>query len=192
MRFAETVQQAFAFLEEAGFRLTQSSPVRLQYEAAQAFVAIDWDARSGELNVWVGLPPKNGEAPDEFSLTELLAMEGADVPGRKKPFEVADESKLGPFLEKLAADTQAYAQPALTGDRMFFCRLGAFRSAQARTYWRNFELVRVRRQADKAWQSRELKTLIALYTSIEEDLTASEKAKLAYAKQRAKRGWRLP
>jgi hypothetical protein len=75
----------------------------------------------------------------------------------------------------------------LTGDRVFFRRLSVFRSAEARTYWRDVELSRVRREADMAWQSRELKTLIALYTSIEEDLTASERAKLAYAKQREKR-----
>ena len=48
------------------------------------------------------------------------------------------------------------------------------------------EVGRVRVKAEKAWKQRELGKLIALYTSIEEDLTASEKAKLAYAKQRAK------
>jgi hypothetical protein len=76
MRFAETAQQAFSFLEHAGFRLTQGSPVRLHYEAAQASVTIDWDVRSGELNVWVGFEPKNDEAREKFSLTDLLAMEG--------------------------------------------------------------------------------------------------------------------
>src|SRR5262245_28823929 len=120
MRFAEAAQQAFSFLEDAGFRLAESGPARLQYETARAFVTIDWDARSGELNVRVGLQPKHGEARDEFSLTDLLDMEGVDVPERKRPFQVADESQLSPFLEKLAADTQAHAQPALAGDRMLF------------------------------------------------------------------------
>src|SRR5262245_45410490 len=100
MRFAEATRQAFSFLEHAGFRLTQSGPVRLQYETAQAFVTIDWDARSGELNVRVGFQPRDGEARDELSLTDLLAMEGVDVPERKRPFQVADESALTPFLGK--------------------------------------------------------------------------------------------
>jgi hypothetical protein len=43
-----------------------------------------------------------------------------------------------------------------------------------------------RSEADKAWQQRELEKVIALYTAIEDELTASEKAKLAYAKEEAK------
>lgn len=99
------------------------------------------------------------------------------------PFQVTDEGKLGPFLEKLAEDTQAHAQPALAGDRMFFRRLKTFRSAQAQTYMHGMELRRVRTEADKAWQSRDFDKLIALYGSIEDELTASEKAKLTYAKE---------
>jgi hypothetical protein len=192
MRFAETAQQVFSFLEHAGFRLTQSSPVRLQYETDQAFVTIDRDARSGELNVWVGLQPKDGEARDAFSLTDLLSMEGVDVAEARTPFQVYDESKLRPFLDRLAVDTQVHAQLALAGDRMFFRRLDVYRTEQSRRYWRDREVGRIRMEADKAWQKRELGKLIALYSSIEGDLTASEKGKLAYAKQRAKHDPRLP
>jgi hypothetical protein len=106
-----------------------------------------------------------------------------DVPERNIPLQVAEEDKLGPFLDKMAEDTRVYAQPALAGDRMFFRRLNAFRSAQAQTYMRDMERRRVRTEAEKAWQKRELDKLIALYTSIEDQLSASEKAKLAYAKQ---------
>jgi hypothetical protein len=70
MRFAEAAKQAFSFSEHAGFRLTQSGPARLQYETAQAFATIEWDAGSGELNVFVGPQPRNGEARDAFSLTD--------------------------------------------------------------------------------------------------------------------------
>jgi hypothetical protein len=183
MRFSEAAKQAFSYLERAGFRLAQVDPDRLQYEAAQAFVTIEWDARSGELNVFVGLQPRKGEPRDAFSLTDLLAMENVDVPEWKMPFQVAEEDKLGPFLDKMAEDTRVHAQPALAGDRMFFRRLNAHRSAKAQTYMRDMELRRVRTEADKAWQKRELDKLIALYTSVEDQLTASEKAKLAYAKQ---------
>ncbi|MHB8592479.1 MAG: hypothetical protein ACYDBO_10840, partial [Vulcanimicrobiaceae bacterium] len=62
-------------------------------------------------------------------------------------------------------------------------RLKVFRNAQAQTSMRDMELRRVRAEADMAWQERELNKLVTLYTSIEDQLTASEKAKLAYAKQ---------
>jgi hypothetical protein len=182
VHFPDMAQQAFSFLEGAGFRLTQSGPARLQYETAQVFVAVEWDSRSGELNVFVGLQPRKDQA-DAFSLTDLLAMEGVDVPERRMPFQIAEESKLRSFLDKLAEDMQVHAEPALAGDRMFFRRLDTFRSAQAQRYMRDMELRRVRTEADKAWQKRELDRMVALYSSIEDQLTASEKAKLAYAKQ---------
>lgn len=183
MQFRDRAQQAFSFLERAGFRLVERTPARLDYETAQAFVTIEWDARSGELNVFVGPQPREGEVRNAFSLTDLLAMDGVDVPERKMPFQVAEENKLGPFLDKLANDTQTYAQPALVGDPTFYRRLKAFRNTQAQTYMRDMELRRIRNDADKAWQKRNFQRLIALYTSIEDELSAAERAKLAYAKQ---------
>jgi hypothetical protein len=183
MRFTDMAQQAFSFLEGIGFRLSLSDPARLQYESTQTFVTIEWDARSGELNAFIGLQARKGELRDAFSLRDLLAMENVDVPERKMPFQVADETKLGPFIDQMAEDTRVHAQLALAGDRMFFRRLETFRSAQADVYMRDMELRRVRTEADKAWQRRELDKLIALYTSIEDQLSASEKAKLAYARE---------
>jgi hypothetical protein len=183
VHFPEMAQQAFSFLERAGFRLTQSDPARLQYETAQVFVTVEWDTRSGELNVFIGLQPSIGEAGHAFSLTDLLAMEGVNVSERRAPFQVAEESKLGPFLDKLGEDLQAHARSALSGDRMFFRRLNTFRSAQAQKYMREMELRRVRTEAESAWQNRQLDKIVDLYSSIEDQLTDSEKVKLVYAKR---------
>jgi len=183
MHFPDMAKQAFSFLQGAGFRLVESNPARVHYETAQAFVTIEWDARSGELNVFTGPQPRKGEERDAFSLTDLLAMKGVNVPGRQIPFQVAEESKLRPFLDILAEETQVHAQSALAGDRMFFRRLKAFRSAQAQTYMRDMEVRRIRTEADEAWRKRQLDKLVALYTSIEDKLSASERAKLVYAKQ---------
>jgi hypothetical protein len=184
MRFVDAAKQAFSFMQDAGFRLTQDSPARLQYETALVVVAIEWDARSGELDVLIGLQPKKGERRDAFSLTDLLAME--NVPERRMPFQVADESKLAPFLERLATDTRANAQSALAGDRMYFWRLNTFRSAQAIEFERDMKLRCVRSEAEIAWQKRDLERLIASCSSTEEDLTSAEQAKLAYAKKHRK------
>jgi hypothetical protein len=183
MRFSEVAKQAFSYLDQAGFHLTQIDPDRLQYETTHAFVTVEWDARSGELNVFFGFQPRTGEKREAFSLTDLLAMENVDVPERKMPFQVADKSKLRPFLDKMAEDMRVHAQPALAGDRMFFYRLNAFRSAQAQTHMRDMESQRVRMEADKAWQKRDLEKLIDLYSLIEDRLTAAEKSKLAYARK---------
>ncbi len=61
-RFIDMAQRAFSFLEEKGFLLVQSESRTLRYEDSQVFVAIEWDDRSGELNVYLGLQPKKGAA----------------------------------------------------------------------------------------------------------------------------------
>lgn len=183
MRFPDMARQAFSFLEDAGFHLIQRDPARLQYETDQAVVTIEWDARSGEMNVFIGLQPRKGEPLDAFSLSDLLGMQGVDVPERKMPIQVADESRLGPFLEKLAEDTRVHAQPALAGDRMFFHRLKAFRDARSQAYMRDMRLRHVRSEAERAWRERELDKVIGLYTSIEDELSESEKGKLDYARK---------
>jgi hypothetical protein len=187
MRFAEATKEAFSFLEGAGFRLTESDPVRVRYESRRAFVTIDWERPSGELNVFLGLHPRKGEESEAFSLSDLLSMQNVDVPERKMPFQVAEEGKLKPFIDKLADDTRSHAQPALTGDRIFFRRLSAYRHAQAQAFVRDLSLRNIRTEVEKAWRERELDTVIDLYSSIEDQLTASERAKLAYAKRHQRR-----
>jgi hypothetical protein len=80
IHFFDVAKQAFSFLERTGFSLTQGGPSQLQYETTQVFVTIGWDARSGELNVFVGFQPRKAEARNAFSMTDLLALEGVDIP----------------------------------------------------------------------------------------------------------------
>jgi hypothetical protein len=183
VRFADVAEQAFSFLEKAGFRLAQRDSTRLQYESDHAVVVIEWDPRSGEMEASIGLPAKRGERPDMFSLSDLLNMQGVGAPKRRMPFQVADEDRIAPFLQKLAEDTRTRAQSALAGDRMFFRRLHTFRSAQSRAYMRDMELRRVRSEAERAWRDRELNRVISLYSSIENDLSELEKGKLDYARK---------
>lgn len=128
-RFGELAERAFAFLADAGFRLTHSDPHRLLYESSRCFVDIDWDYRSGEIGVWVGLIGATRQ--DTFSLTDLLDMLDIDVPARVAPLHAMDEDRLTSCLQKLAANTQAYAGAALAGDSEFFRSLMVFRTSKA-------------------------------------------------------------
>jgi hypothetical protein len=182
-RFPDMAKSAFAFLDDAGFRLVHCEQRALRYETAQVFVAIEWDARSGELNVYLGLQPKNGERADAFSLDDLLGMEQMGRPSRSMPFQVADESRLEPFLKELATEMRAHAVPALDGDRMYFRRLETYRHAQSQAYMRGMKLRHIRAEAAKAWSERNYAEVARLYALIEHDLSESERGKLAYARQ---------
>jgi hypothetical protein len=180
MHFSEVAQRAFSFLERAGFSRVESGSAQLRYESEQTIVIIQWD---GELEGYIGLRPRKGEPEVLFSLTDLLNMLGVDAPRQRAPFQVSDENRLPLFVDKVAQDMQTHGQPALAGDRMFFRKLGVFRTAQADALMRDTELRRVRSAADKAWRERDLHKLIGLYMSIEAELSEAEKGKLDYARK---------
>jgi hypothetical protein len=180
VHFIDATKSAFSFLEADGFNLTESDASRITYKSHRCLVTIVWDARSGEVDVLFALNPGSDEPSDAISLTDLLRVEGVDV--ANMPFQVQDENKLKPFLVKLANQTQAHAQSALAGDRMYFRRLQSSRNSRAWASMRDLDTRQIRADAEAAWHRREFGQVIAYYTSIEDQLTASEKAKLAFAR----------
>jgi hypothetical protein len=180
-RFTDISQEAFAFLKGADFRLARLEAGHLRYESPSSVVVIDWDARSGELEAFIGLRPSAGQRQDTYSLTDIFRMES--VPGRKAPPQVSDENRLQPFVDQLANDLRVYAQPALVGDRMFFRRLETFRHANAKALTRALQLQQVRSAVEQAWRNREFKKVIGLYASVEGELSEAEKGKLEYARR---------
>jgi hypothetical protein len=180
-QFADMAKEAFSFLEDAGFHLARIEAGHLRYESPSSVVVIDWDARSGELEAFVGLRSSAGQSQDMYSLTDVFGMEG--VPDRKMPPQVADENRLQPFVGRLADDLRVHAQPALVGDRMFFRRLETFRHANAEALTRGLQLQQVRSAVEQAWRNREFKKVVGLYASVEGDLSEAEKGKLDYARR---------
>jgi hypothetical protein len=181
-RFSDYVEEAFSFLMESGFRLVVHTATEMRYESSRVFVAVEWDPRSGELNVFFGLQPTRGE-PDRIALGDLLGMEAVDVPERRIPFQVADEAQLRPFVTNLAEDMRNHGQPALSGDRMFYRRLKAFRDARAQANMHEMKLRYVRSTVEEAWQQRDFAKVTELYASVEDELTDAERGKLAYARR---------
>ncbi|HVA55039.1 MAG TPA: hypothetical protein VNI53_04455 [Gammaproteobacteria bacterium] len=180
--FSDTARQAFSFLEEIGFHCKNYHSTSLQYETNQVFVTIVWDPQSGELNVYIGLQPREGQSRDDYSLGDILGMQNIEIPERYRPFEVADETQLCKFIEKLANDTRLYAKAALGGDRMFFRRLRMYRDTQSQALMLGMKLRHIRSEIGEAWNKREFDKVANLYVSIESYLTEVEKEKLKYAK----------
>lgn len=178
--FQNVTKEAFSFLENRGFHIADDSTSCVQYEAGRVFVRIDWDRRSGEINVFVGIKPSSSRALDAFSLVDILEMEGL-ASEQKAPFQVADESKLPFFIGALATSVRLHASSALSGDLMYFRRLREFRNKKSQSLMLDMQLERLRSQAEKAWQDHRLEKVISTYQLMESNLTQLEKRKLKYA-----------
>ena len=181
--FSNFAKDEFSFLLDRGFSLSSDSPSEVRFQSAESIICIVWDDRSGELDVY--LTPLRGAPEDEpYSLRDLLAMEGKDLPEAKEPFQVSEQEQLRPFLRQLADDVSKYASNALAGDRMYYRRLSEYRSRQARSLMEGMQLRQARAKANEAWGRHDYEQVIAQYESIRDHLSASELKKLEIAKNR--------
>lgn len=179
--FTKQVESAFSFLIDKGFNIVKRTLTQLQYENQIAWVTIEWEPRSGEMNVLFGVKPKTNKPYDSFELNDILELEDIDLPERYKPFQMANENELEPFIKKLADDTRIYAKVALTGDKLYFKKLDKIRNTKSQAYLKNVQLKNTRQKADEAWKQGEFGRVIVLYKSIEQHLNEIEKGKLEYA-----------
>jgi hypothetical protein len=181
--FSKLVTEEFSFLLQRGFSLSIDDLDEVRFESAKSVVRVTWNRRSGELEVYMQLLHEAaGDKP--YSLRDLLSMEGKDLPEAREPFQVSEQDRLRPFLKRLADDVSKYASQALAGDRMYYRRLSEFRSVQARSFMRGMQLRQARAKADEAWGLRNYEQVVEQYELIRDDLNATERKKLALAKER--------
>jgi hypothetical protein len=165
-----------------GFELIRCDSSRLEYRSDGVSVNIGWERRSGELTMLLE-ERRDGRKVDAFMLEDLLAMQNQVSTLGSRPFQVADEDKLQPFLRQLGDELREHAQPLLVGDAMLFHRLRVFRNTRAQEVLQAMERGKVRSAAEAAWREHDLTTVAALLGSIEGHLSDSEKAKLRYARK---------
>jgi hypothetical protein len=182
-RFPDLARRAFSFLESEGFDITDVDAEELRYESSRTVVSVQWDARSGEQEVFVMLRSPDGAAQPAYSLTDMLAMEGVRLDAQ--PPQVHEENRLQPFLERSADALRTHCRDALSGQRSYFQRLEEFRRVHAEALTQQIVRQRVRSDVEQAWRAQEYETVIELYTSILGDLSDLEKSRLEYAKRHA-------
>lgn len=179
--FDDMTARAFGFLTEVGFQIVARSAHQVEFESRTSVVTVCWDQRSGELEVFFELLPRTGVSASKYSLRDVMNAQG--VRGDASAPQVVDGTHLQRWLENIARAVRDHAQPALTGDRMFYRRVETFRHSQAVAYTQGIKLRHVRSAAESAWQERDLKSVVSLYASIEPELTDAERLKLDYAKK---------
>lgn len=179
--FPDLARRAFSFLGNAGFEITLVDAEELRYESSSVVVSVQWDARSGEHEVFVMLRSSDGGARTTYSLTDMLAMGGIRMDAQ--PPQVHDQDRLPPFLERSAEAIRTHCQDALSGQTSYFQRLEEFRRSNAEALTQQMVSQRVRTEVEQAWRSQEYGTVVELYTSILADLSDLEKSRLEYAKR---------
>jgi len=183
LRFQEAVLRSFAFLTEYGLVVMESTPTIVRFTSPRVFLTVFHGRNSFELGVEFGRQDSE-DALDPFSIDDLLERDtdGAGLDYRN--FAASTPAAVTRGVELMAEDISRFASDALIGRTEEYT---ALERARARRRARAVSLVfnaQIRREVDTAWQERRLADVVELLTSIAQDLTPAERAKLEYSRKR--------
>ena len=183
--FPEAVLQAFGFLEEKGFHCTQKNITLVRYESPRVFVNIFHGRASYELNAEIGLlttSPKEKERA--FSIGEIVELTSGQPRAAYSPPQSSAPEGVKRFVLQLASTINTYAGPALEGNRSFFEQLSQLRLKNSNTYLTELKMKHLQEEAEKAWRDKDYRRFLKLYEPVQQNLSAADRKKLAYARKR--------
>jgi hypothetical protein len=184
--FKDAVLASFVFLESYGLQLAQADVTYLRYESPKAFVTVYHGRASYQLHVEIG----RHDGPRKDSSLSLDAVLGwRKAPEQKLLFRdiplFHSDTREGvqSVVPQMAALFGKYADCLLRADEESFksfdeyCTIGSLRLGE------HYRKGTTRWNADMAWNRKDWQQVVMLYDSIGGDLSQTEAAELAYAKE---------
>lgn len=181
--FREAVLESFRFLElNYGFECVQADDTFVRFESDIMAVQVFHGRQSYEVDVEVIDLKRAASGYPPFHLADIMRYEGEhsdDVP----------QATTGPavrrVVQELGRRMQRYGGDAAEGNPIYLRRLAVQREQESQRQMQDRRIAEIRQRAKTAWRRREYPTVIDLLSSIETELTASERKKLAYARGQA-------
>jgi hypothetical protein len=180
LRFEEAVLTEFRFLvTEYGFAQVDANPSCVSYERDDVRVAIRQDRESFELGVTV---ERKGMG-ERFSVWEIARLQHAPDVTERTFLQASTTDRVEKFIPELARLLRTYGGDALRGDAGFFSRLRELQVEESNRFLRDGRLRWVRERLPEMWHQRDYAQIVRLLDEVHEQLSPSELAKLAYARQ---------
>lgn len=180
--FSELVQSAFEMVAlEHGLRLVEALETLVRYESERIFLNIYHGRRSYEIGVEVGLLSDGGD--ERYRLPDVLAAILGPDHAHRTYLQASSPEALATCVRESAALVEQYYAPLLEGIPEVWDKVAASTAEASRQYTKQVVQQPVREAADSAWKRKDYRKVIDLYTSIIEDLSATERKRLGYAKK---------
>lgn len=187
--FEKIARKEFAFLEtEYCFQVTTLKPenadrIVIQYRSESVYLMLHYGPPEYALDFSFGrLGIEDQEDAHGFTSGDLLYLDGTDNWSDYPGYSAYELSNLREFLPKLAQLLRECGHSCLRGDDTAFETMAIRRQEDCDRWHKGQERDRIASQAEIAWRDRDFGKVIALYSSIESNLTAVEEKRLEYAK----------
>ena len=186
MGFKEAVLANFDYLASYDLECVESDVTRVRYDSPRVFVNVYHGRGSYELNVEIGR--HDGPRKDTpFNLDAVLGWKRA--PEQKLLFKeitlFQSHAREGvqAMVPEMAALFQKYADPLLRGNEKAFESFDEYCTVESHRLGEHYRAGTTRWKADMAWKRKDWPQVVELYESMRDDLSQTEAAELAYAKE---------
>jgi hypothetical protein len=178
--FEKAVGEHFAYLQDFGFAVSNSSPTIVSFTRGDVSVTIFHGRSSYEVGAEVGFEATS------YSVGELIRLSDK-VAGAEFRNPAATTTEVVAASVAMTADLmKRYGQEAIAGDRATFDELAQLRNAWGQQYELEVRAYQVRPKAEVAFRSGDYGAAALLYQSIRPLLTPVEVAKLELAERKSK------
>lgn len=183
--FKEAVLKGFEYLGSYGLQCVEADVTYVRYDSSKVFVNVYHGRGSYELNVEIGR--HDGPRKDSpFALDAVLGWKRA--PERKllnrenALFQSDTREGVQERIPQMAALFRKYGDSLLRGDEEAFKSFDEYCTIDSIRLGERYKSGTTRWRAGRSFETRDWKQVVDSYESIRDDLSQTEEAQLAYAK----------
>jgi len=172
-------QATFGFLLRLGFAVVHRSSTLIRFESTDLFVNI----MHGRSSYLVGLELGRIRDGALYNLYEILSAFSPPELELSR-CQVSEQEALRGCLESIASAMQRSCNPLLRNDSSAFDALGKVASAIRSEATREAQFGAVLERANRAWEQKNWKLALELYSQAESALNKTGSRRLAYLRKR--------
>ncbi len=182
LNFIEIVRSEFSFLPDYGLRCIKAEPTIVRYESSTVFlniyhgrISFEIDAEFGQIR-WF----RNSQSYSVFELIHLINPEDAE---KYRNYSASTPEDVIAGVKRLGAILRKNADTFLKGNKSIFTKLAKQEKELSNKFATEILSRQVRPKAEEAFRRRNYAKATKLYESIESELSAAERKKLAYCRK---------
>ncbi|GEM_PF-1778861 len=180
--FEDAVRKYFAFLEDIyGYKCIASDLYCVKYSSDKVYINIYHERISYELYFEIGMLPEKNNNPLIANLNDIVAM--CSMLREKVLYQASNNNDVYTVVEKLAHITLTYAKDALNASVEYFKSVGDYRKQMQENALFLQELNLAEEKVKKAWNMKDYKTVVEVYSTIDNQLNPVQIKRLDYAKK---------
>lgn len=181
--FQDVVKKHFAFLEDQyGFKCVSSDLYTVKYSSDKVYLNIYHERVSYELYFEIGMLPEDYNNLLKANLSDIIAMPG--IVNENVFYQASNKNDVYMVVEKLADLARMYAKDALNASLQYFRDIANYRTQVQENALRLLELKTAESKANSAWNVKDYKTVVEVYTQFEKHLNSVQLKRLDFAKKK--------